>query len=88
MDKIFVTKANGTKQLFEREKIVRTCLRMGATQEIAKIVAKSVEKQVYDAIETRKILQMLSDLSDKYNPQVIHVNIAFSYLFLIVKTAF
>jgi len=45
---IYVRKADGTRQLFDRERIASTCLRMGATEEMAEAVAKSIESRVYD----------------------------------------
>jgi len=56
---LYVTKADGTTQLFNREKVVNTCLRMGATRAVAESVAKNVESMIYAGIETRKILQMI-----------------------------
>jgi len=41
---VYVTKADGSKQLFEKEKIVQTCRRMGAIREVAIQVAQEVEK--------------------------------------------
>ena len=51
---VFVTKADGTRQLFDREKVVRTCLRMGASRKIADDVAERVEKRLHDGIPTSK----------------------------------
>ena len=70
MPSIFVNKANGKKQLFEKEKIEKTCLRMGATHEIARIVANKIEEQVYNCIETRKILGMIFNELSKHKPSV------------------
>lgn len=69
---VFVTKADGTKQVFDREKVVRTCLRMGATREIADKIAENIEMTVYDGIETRKILKMIFRQLGKYKPAVKH----------------
>ena len=66
----FVTKANGTKQLFERRKVVKTCLRMGASEKMSRTVAKEVEKRVFNGIETSKILQMIFDELGKRNPSI------------------
>ncbi len=70
---VFVTKADGTKQLFDREKVVRTCLRMGASREIADEVAGRVEESLYDGMPTSKILQMILGLLRKYKPTIRHV---------------
>jgi hypothetical protein len=68
-----VTKADGTRQLFDREKIVRTCLRMGANRRIADEVAEKVEARSYDGIPTSKVLQLTFRLLRKYKPAVQHV---------------
>ena len=69
---VFVTKADGTRQLFDREKVARTCLRMGASRKIADEVAERVEKQLYDGIPTSKVLQMTLRLLRNYRPAIRH----------------
>lgn len=69
---VFVRKADGTKQLFDRAKVVRTCRRMGATREVAEAIARKVERNIYDDIESRKILQMIFRQLSKYRPAVKH----------------
>jgi transcriptional regulator NrdR family protein len=46
MAKIWVTKADGTRQLFKRQKIVNTCLRMHTSREVAELIANAVEKRI------------------------------------------
>jgi hypothetical protein len=70
---VFVTKADGTRQLFDREKVVKTCLRMGASRKIADAVAEKVEERLYDGIPTSKILQMTFRLLRKYKPAIRHL---------------
>ena len=70
---VFVTKADGTKQLFDREKIVKTCLRMGANRKIANDIVEKVEKRLYDGIPTKKILQITFRLLRKYQSNVRHL---------------
>jgi hypothetical protein len=67
---ILVTKADGAKQFFDREKIVRTCLRMGADRRTAHEVAGKVERRLYDGISTGKILQMVFLFMRKGQPNV------------------
>jgi len=67
---VLVTKADGTKQPFNREKIVRTCLRMGATRVVAELIADEIENRVYVSIATKKILQMIFRLLKKYKPVI------------------
>ena len=70
---VYVMKADGTMQLFDREKVVRTCLRMGVSRGIAKEVAREVENRLYDGIPTRKILQMTFTLLRRYKPTIRHL---------------
>lgn len=68
----WVTKADGTGQAFQKEKIVNTCLRMGASREAAEAIAEKVEGKVYDGIPTKKILQMTFNYLKKYRPAIEH----------------
>ena len=70
---VFVTKADGNRQLFDGEKVVRTCLRMGASRKIADEIAERVEKSLYDGIPTSKILQMAFRLLRSYKPAIRHL---------------
>ncbi|OGD54062.1 hypothetical protein A3K80_00445 [Candidatus Bathyarchaeota archaeon RBG_13_38_9] len=70
---IFVTKANGTRQPFDKAKLVRTCRRMGATEEIAHHIAKSIEARLFDGIETKKILSMIFVSMRKHKPVLKHM---------------
>lgn len=69
---MWVTKADGTRQPFQREKIIRTCLRMHASREAAEAVANKIESRAYDGIPTKKILQMIFRYLKKYRPTVRH----------------
>ncbi len=69
---VYVTKADGTTQPFNREKVVNTCLRMGATRAVAESVTKNVEAMIYEGIETRKILQMIFNHLRKQKPVFRH----------------
>ena len=52
-------KADGSKQLFDKGKVVRTCLRMGASPELAMEVADKVEDRVCEGMPTSKVLQLI-----------------------------
>ena len=54
-----VTKADGSKQLFDRDKVINTCIRMGANHPIAFQVAQKVESRAYEGIPTKEILQLI-----------------------------
>jgi hypothetical protein len=68
MSKICVTKADGTKQPFQRYKIVNTCLRMHVSKKDAEAIADKVEKRLYDGIPTRRILEMVFDYLQRDRP--------------------
>ena len=67
---ISVTKADGTRQLFDREKVIRTCLRIGASREVAETIAENIERNIHDGIKTRRILQMIFKQLSERNPAV------------------
>lgn len=63
-----VTKANGTRETFAKWKVVRTCLRMGATEETAQAIADEIESRLYNGITTRRILRMIYSRLKKHKP--------------------
>jgi hypothetical protein len=67
---VFVTKADGSRQFFDREKVVRTCLRMGASRQMAYEVAGKVERRLYDGIPTAKVLQLVFFFMRRQQPRV------------------
>jgi hypothetical protein len=70
---VIVTKANGSKQPYDREKIIQTCLRLGASHEVAIRIEQQVSRRLYDGINTRKILQIIFTLIRKQKPAVKHL---------------
>ncbi len=72
MSGVWITKADGTRQLFDRRKVINTCFRLGADGEAAETIAKKVESRVYDGISTKKILQMVFRYLRKYRSAVRH----------------
>lgn len=69
---VSVTKIDGTKQPFDREKVIRTCLRLHATREIAEKVTRKVESRLYEDISTKQILEMIYRHMAEDRPQVKH----------------
>ncbi|MEM5815715.1 MAG: ATP cone domain-containing protein [Candidatus Aenigmatarchaeota archaeon] len=63
---VYVTKADGSKQPFDRNKILRTCLRLRLKYEDAEEITKEIEKRVYEGISTKKILQMIFKYASSY----------------------
>jgi len=67
---IYVIKADGSKQPFDKQKIINTCLRLQATLEQAQSIADRIEARAYDGIPTKKILQMVFQYMKKYRPAI------------------
>ncbi len=67
-----VTKADGSRQLFDREKVAKTCLRMGVNRRIAYEVADEVEARLYDGMPTSKVLKLIFRLLQKRTPTIRH----------------
>lgn len=56
---MFVIKADGTRQRFEKHKIMRTCLRAGSDKETAEYIAEEIRKKVSDGTTTHDIYKMI-----------------------------
>ncbi|MEM5815183.1 MAG: ATP cone domain-containing protein [Candidatus Aenigmatarchaeota archaeon] len=67
---IYVTKANGTKESFDKNKIINTCLKLKLNYQQAQEVVKKIEKKVYDGISTKKILKMIFRYAKLYRPSI------------------
>ncbi len=67
---VFVTKFDGSKQPFDRNKVMNTCLKLGATQEQAEKVVKNIEKNLYEGIPTKKILKMVFVYLERLKPEI------------------
>ena len=69
----FVQKADGSLQRFDAAKVMKTCLRLGASQRIAEKIAHEIEEQIYDGMRTRDILQMIYSKLRLYKPEISHL---------------
>jgi hypothetical protein len=69
---VYVTKADGTRQMFMREKVVRTCLRLGASRDMAEAVVRKVEGKIYYGIETKTILRMVFRFLSAHKTAIKH----------------
>ena len=61
-----VRKRDGRLEEFSKAKIIRTCLRAGASKKIAESVAEEVERRIYDGISTDEVLEMVIELLFKH----------------------
>ena len=66
---MFVVKASGEFEKFDSNKIKRTCIKAGCTEELANKIAREVEKKSYDGISTRDILHITLSLLKKTRPE-------------------
>ncbi len=70
---VYVIKMDGTRAKFEKEKIIRTATRAGASASLAREVADEIASKVYDGITTREILNMVRDLLKRHDPYLAKV---------------
>lgn len=66
----YVVKWDGRRELFDRQKVIRTLLRRGATREIAENIVKEIEEQIYDGISTQEILDFVSKYLEQYKATI------------------
>lgn len=61
-----VRKRDGRIEEFSKAKIVRTCLRAGASKRVAEKVADEVERRIYDGISTDEVLELVIEFLLKH----------------------
>jgi transcriptional regulator NrdR family protein len=54
MKKIYVIKADGYRVLFDPNKVIRTCIRAGASRKEAKRIAKNTLNMIHSDFTTRE----------------------------------
>ena len=67
-----VMKFDGRLQPFDRSKVARTCVRMGADPAFAEEVANRIEAEAYEGIPTKKIMQMIFANLRRRMPEMRH----------------
>jgi len=67
---MFVVKASGKKERFDRRKIYKTCKRAGAPDDVAERISEEIERTAYDGITTKEILRRILRLLEKEMPKV------------------
>lgn len=68
-----MTKADGSKQMFDKNKVVRTCLRMGANRSLASEIAEKVESRLYEGMPTARVLYLIFRFMRENKPGVKHL---------------
>ncbi|RLI10564.1 restriction endonuclease [Candidatus Bathyarchaeota archaeon] len=67
---IYVVKWDGRKEPFNREKIIRTLLRLGASTDAAEQVVQRIEAEVYDGVTTKEILEKVFRGLEEFKPAI------------------
>lgn len=67
---MWVVKASGETEKFDPSKIKRTCLRAGASEELADKIVKEVTNKSYDGISTKEILGIALKLLSREKPNI------------------
>ncbi len=69
MSSLFVTKFNGEKEPFSIKKIYRSAKRVGASEKLAKKIARIIEKEAYPGIKTSEIFKKVKRLLQQEVPK-------------------
>lgn len=69
---LYVTKFDGSKQPFVKEKLVNTCIRLHASPEQARSIADKIEKEAFNGITTKQLFNLLIKYLKVYNPDIRH----------------
>ncbi len=65
-----VIKADGTRQPYDRHKVMRTARNYGVPEEYIVEVAAEIDRHLYDGIRTREILRLIHTVARRYQPAV------------------
>jgi hypothetical protein len=66
---MYVRKFDGSKQEFDRNRIIHTCLRNGASNETAIKIANRVEDEAYEGMRTKEILDLIWEYLGEHHPE-------------------
>lgn len=67
---MWIIKASGEMEKFDANKIRRTCVRAGASKELAEKISKQVQKKAYDGISTKEVLDLTLRFLDREMPHI------------------
>ena len=70
---IRVRKFDGSLELYDQSKVIRTAIRMGLDRKAAEELADEISSKVYDGIPTSEILSLIHDLASKIRPELKYV---------------
>jgi hypothetical protein len=64
-----IRKFDGSKQQFDRNRIVHTCLRNGASEETATRIADRIARDLYEGMTTKEILELVWTYLGRHHPE-------------------
>lgn len=67
---VWVTKASGKIEKFNVNKVRRTCIRAGASKELAESISKNVQQRIKNGMTTRDILDITLSMLRREMPQI------------------
>ncbi|NPA38562.1 MAG: hypothetical protein GXN99_02080 [Candidatus Nanohaloarchaeota archaeon] len=70
---IKVVKNDGSVDYFDKSKIMQSCMRAGATYELAEKIASEVENEIYDGITTKEIMKKVKEKLRKYKVEKVYI---------------
>lgn len=65
-----VTKRDGRTEDFVYEKVVVSCIKSGAPVDVARDIAKGIEKRIHDNTSTKEIKKLVLDALREKNPEL------------------
>jgi len=69
MTSLYIINSNGERESFSAEKVYRSAKRVGASKELAKKIARTIEKEVYPGITTLEIFKRVKKLLQQEVPK-------------------
>jgi len=66
---MFVRKFDGSKQQFDKSRIIHTCLRNGASENTALRIAARIERDGYEGMPTKEILNLVWQYLGEHHPE-------------------
>ncbi|MCV0400114.1 MAG: restriction endonuclease [Nitrosarchaeum sp.] len=67
MKKIYIIKADGRKVIFNPNKVIRTCIRAGASRKEAKKIARNTQKMIESGFTTKEVYRIVLNNISKIN---------------------
>src|SRR3989344_2937426 len=70
---MFVTKFDGRKERFDRNKIIRTCVNAGASKNEASAISEKIERRISNGMNTEDIYSMIISEMDARKSRIFRI---------------